>query len=545
MSTIRKTVRAGQALLRKGRLQEAQAKFDEALAIRPGHAAALHGRGQVALEAQAADEAVHWLERALAANPGAPDVLRSLTRARQLAQQAGARSAPVAAGGLVHKGRQLLASGRIEAAVAAYQRAVADAPGDAAGYCELGNAWLQDGRLEQAERAHRESLRLAATHPLTHLCLGEVLSAAGRRAEAEQAHREALRLKPNYGQAWLRVVQLRRYRAEDVDDLRALRRLVERSEWDAGDGEAAHFALGKIYDDLGQSDAAFEHLRLANELHKTGQPFEIQPLLTLMERIEAVCDERLLARFEGWGSTSEVPVFIVGLPRCGSTLVEQIIASHPHAYGVGELRRLARLTGDLPARLGSQLPFPDCLQQLTRKTARGLADDYLGRLTRDAGGQALRICDKMLSHLLLIGFIAVLFPKARVIHCQRHLMDMGLSIYAHSFSGAGVGYAYDLDDIGRYDQQCRRLMSHFARLAPMTIVDVHYETLVGHPEPEIRRLLAALGLDWDPRCLEFYKAKRQVRTVSEWQVREPIHTRSVERWRRYEKHLEPLRKYLE
>ncbi len=545
MSTIRKTVRAARALLRKGRLRAAQAKFDEVLAIRPDHAEALHGRGQVALEAQAVDEALHWLERALAKKPGAPDVLRSLERARQLAHQAGARSAPAAAGGPVQRGRQLLASGRIEEAVTVFGRAVTQAPDDWERHCELGNAWMQDGHLARAERAHRESLRLNEDKPLTHLCLGEVLSAAGRRAEAEQAHREALRLAPDYGQAWLRLVQLRRYRAEDDDDLRALQRLVEAPDLEAPDAEAAHFALGKIYDDLGQPNAAFEHLRQANDLHRRRQPFEINQLLALMERIEAVCDEGLLGRFAGWGSESEVPVFIVGLPRCGSTLVEQIIASHPKAYGVGELRRLARLTGDLPARLRSRVPFPDCLQQLDRETVRGLADDYLGRLTRDAGNEAERICDKVLSHLLLIGLIAVLFPKARIVHCQRHLMAIGLSMYFHAFSGPGVGYAYDLDDIGRYYRQCCKLMAHFKRLAPVTIVDVQYETLVSDPEPEIRRLLDRVGLDWDPRCLEFHQAKRQVRTVSEWQVREPIHTRSVERWRRYETHLEPLRKYLE
>ncbi|MBW2453972.1 MAG: sulfotransferase, partial [Deltaproteobacteria bacterium] len=456
MPSPRKTIRAARALLRKGRLQAAQAKFDEVLALAPQHAEALHGRGQVALAARAGEEALEWLSRALRASPDAPDMLHSmgqalllvergteavraleaslgrrpgdkatlatLKRARRWVDQAESPAGP-GSGEPLGPARQLLAHGRIEEAVAAFERAVAQRPEDGPRHHELGNAWLQDGRLDRAERAHREGLRLAAANARGWLGLGEVLSAAGRRDEAEQAHREALRIDPYFGQAWLRVVQLRRYQAGDDDDLRALRRLVDSPGLDALDHEAAHFALAKIYEDLGEPDAVFRHLRQANELHQSRLPFDVTPLLQLMERIEKVCDAELFARFEGWGSTSETPVFIVGLPRCGSTLVEQIIASHPEAYGVGELRLLARQTGDLPARLGASLPFPDCLAQLDRQTVRGLADDYLRRLTRDAGDEARRICDKMLSHVLLVGLIAVLFPRARVIHCQRNLMD--------------------------------------------------------------------------------------------------------------------------
>jgi hypothetical protein len=203
------------------------------------------------------------------------------------------------------------------------------------------------------------------------------------------------------------------------------------------------------------------------------------------------------------------------------------------------------LTADLPARLGTATPFPECLQELDRATVQAVAGDYLDRLGRDAPVATLRVCDKMLSHLLLIGWISVLFPKARVIHCHRHLLDAGLSMYFHSFSGSGVGYAYDLDDIGRYAQRADRLMARWRNLAPIAITDVQYEALVSDPEPEIRRLLDAVGLAWSPACLEFHKAKRQQHTASTWQVREPIHTRSVERWRGYDEQLEPLRRYQE
>ncbi len=202
------------------------------------------------------------------------------------------------------------------------------------------------------------------------------------------------------------------------------------------------------------------------------------------------------------------------------------------------------MAADLPTRLGTSTPFPECLAELTEPAALGVATDYLARLTRDAPPDVLRVCDKMLSHVLLLGLVAASFPRATIIHCRRQLMDVGLSMYMHSFSGSGVGYAYDLDDIGRYHQACERLMAHFKRVCPLEIVDLEYEELVASPEAQTRELVHAVGLEWDPRCLDFHLADRPVHTVSDWQVREPVHTRSVARFRRYEEHLAPLRKYL-
>lgn len=444
---------------------------------------------------------------------------------------------------LLAAARRLVVHGRIERAVEELRAAVRRFPGDWRVHDLLGHAAMEDGRVEEAERAHRESIRLNPDHAPSHLRLGDVLSAANRVEEATLALRRAVALRPDFGHAWLRLVQLRRYRDGDDADRSHIAAALARSGLSPLDEEAMYFALAKIDDDLGETDRAFGHLTRANALHRERAPFAIEPLIALMERIARVCDERLLRRTRGWGSDSRIPVFIVGTPRCGSTLVEQIIASHPRAYGVGELRTLVRLTADLPALAKVNAPFPDALLHLGREAVPPLARAYLSRLCRDAPPAAERVCDKMLSHTLLIGFIAMLFPEARVIHCERHPMAIALSMYAHSFSGSGTGFTYDLDHIGRYLRQCRRLMAHWRRLSPMNITDVRYEDLVAAPEPGIRALLEAVDLPWDPACLEFYKAKRQVRTVSEWQVREPIHQRSREKWRRYAEHLAPLRRY--
>ena len=439
---------------------------------------------------------------------------------------------------------ELLANGRIEEACALLERALKKKPKDWAVLEALGNARLQDGKLEASARALEKSMRLHPNAPRAALLLGDVHAAAGRQDAAEAAFREAIRLRPAYGQAWLRLMHLRKVASEDGDVAR-VRELLDAGELAPAEDEALSFALGKAYDDLGRAEEAFAYIRRANELHKQRQPFDMGAMEELVERIITVCNRPYFARTRELGSESEIPVFIVGMPRCGSTLVEQIISSHPRAYGVGELRTLARLTGDLPARLGTRTPFPDCLSELDRAGAESLAGDYLRRLTRDAPADVLRVCDKMLSHLLLVGLIAAVFPNARVLHVRRHLLDLGLSMYMHSFSGSGVGYAYDLEHIGRYHRLAERLARHWKRLCPLEIVDVEYEALVSEPELGVRRLLDAVGLPFDPRCLESHRAERQVRTVSDWQVRQPIHARAVARWRRYERELAPLAKYLD
>ncbi|MBW2526395.1 MAG: sulfotransferase [Deltaproteobacteria bacterium] len=581
MANLRKTLRAARAELRAGRWHEAERLYQQALAANPNHPGAMHGVAKAALAAGDPERALDWLQKLVAAEPGSPEVLHSLGLAllrtdryaeavrtleaaaprrprdkRLQADLARARKAGVAAqtkapspaAEVTEHHRRLdgmISRGRLEQARTHAQELLERWPDDPKLHEAFGNACMLDGRLDEAADAYRESLRREPASPTAHFRLGEALAALGERDAAEQAQREALRLRPDFGAAWLRLAHLSGLGEAGSEDLQRLEELIDEPQLAAEDAEAMHFALAKAYDDLQQPEAAFRHLRRANGMHRERQPFELAPLLALMDRLEQVCDDELLARCRGFGSTSERPVFIVGLPRSGSTLVEQIVASHPEGFGVGELPTLARLTADLPGRLGSRTPFPECLREIDPATARAVAADYEGRLGRDAPASAQRICDKMLSNLMLIGWIAILFPAARVIHCRRHLLDVGLSMYFHSFSGSGVGYAYDLDDIGRYARRAEQLLARWRSLGPVSITEVQYESLVTTPEPAIRELLDALGLGFSPRCLESHQAKLPHRTASNWQVRQPIHTRSVERWRPYAAELEPLRPYLD
>lgn len=243
-------------------------------------------------------------------------------------------------------------------------------------------------------------------------------------------------------------------------------------------------------------------------------------------------------RVRGLGDDSERPVFVVGMPRSGTTLTEQILASHPQVFGAGE-RNFAQSTFiSLPAVLGRNEPPLACLAHLDRDAAGRLAAGHLGRLRELDGGTAARVVDKMPENYLLLGFLHTLFPRARLIHCRRDPRDVALSCWITNF--ARIRWACDLEHIAHHLLQYFRIMEHWRRVLPAPVFEVDYEELVADQEGVSRRLVAWLGLEWDPACLRFHQTERLVRTASVAQVRQPIYTRSVARWRHYESLLAPL-----
>ncbi len=224
--------------------------------------------------------------------------------------------------------------------------------------------------------------------------------------------------------------------------------------------------------------------------------------------------------------------------RSGTTLAEQILASHPQIHGAGELDTLGRLAGSLPRRLATQIPYPECVAHLDAATARAVAADYL-EVLKQHGGAAERVVDKMPLNFLGLGLIATLLPRARIVHCRRDPMDTCLSCFFRDFT-TSFTFKYDLRDLGLYYREYERLMAHWRRVLPLPIFELQYEELTAAPEAVSRRLVAFCGLDWDERCLRFHETERPVRTASTAQVRQPMYQSAVGRWRRYEKHLGPL-----
>ena len=239
---------------------------------------------------------------------------------------------------------------------------------------------------------------------------------------------------------------------------------------------------------------------------------------------------------------SNLPIFIVGMPRSGTTLTEQIIASHPAVYGAGELEAISRISQELSKDHEDTGGYPECMLHFQNQEIEKLANGYLSNL-RALAGDVLHVTDKMPHNFLHLGLIAILFPGARVVNCKRHPLDTCLSIYTQKFTNVHP-YAYDLTELGQYYRQYERLMAHWEHVLADRIFTIQYEELIEEPEATSRRLIGYIDLPWDDRCLEFHETERPVKTASQWQVRQPVYKKSVNRWENYETHLAPLKRAL-
>jgi hypothetical protein len=297
------------------------------------------------------------------------------------------------------------------------------------------------------------------------------------------------------------------------------------------------FALGKAYDDVGDHARAFEALLLGNRLKRQQILYDERATLAQFARIEALITKEMIGTART-GEGTPVPVLIVGMPRSGTTLVEQMLASHPNVFGAGELPDLATLTAGLRDASGSA--YPECVATMGRDAVRACGDVYLEGLRRRAPDAAC-ITDKLPANFAHLGFACRAVPNLRIVHVRRDPLDTCLSCFSKLFAQDQLHFAYDLGELGRYYQGYARLMAHWRKaLPPRVMLELHYEELVADPEPHARRLFAHCGLAWDPACLRFHETRRPVRTLSAGQVREPLFLASVGRARPYREWLGPL-----
>ncbi len=291
------------------------------------------------------------------------------------------------------------------------------------------------------------------------------------------------------------------------------------------------FVLGKMLDDAGRFDEAFARYSSGNALalqkrRAAGQRCDADEYARRVDEWNAAYTPDYFARTRGWGEDSELPVFVVGMMRSGTSLVEQIAASHADVFGAGELVDIGQIATSLP------------FAQLQADAVRSAAGKQLQRL-RTIGGPASRVIDKMPANVEHLGLIATLFPSARIILCRRDPRDTCLSCFFQPFSSGNL-FTFDLAQCGRHHMQTDRLMAHWLKVLPLRMLEVQYEDLVADLEGQSRRIITFLGLPWSAACLDFHRTQRSVKTASAWQVRQPIYTRSVGRWRNYQRHLKPL-----
>lgn len=428
--------------------------------------------------------------------------------------------------------------GRFETARTRLAAVTASAPDDFAAWHNLGVALQALGRWRQAAKAYGRALALRPDAAETGFSLAIVLATEGRADEAVDLYRSLAADPTAHGRALARLAILRPGAVTEVE-LETLRR--EAAQASGESAIAAQFALGAALDARGRYEAAFAAFETGAALKRAaleaGEP-DSRP--AVVERVNeqsaslvrSVFTPQFLADHAGKGDRRAAPIFIVGFPRCGSTLVEQILASHPEVQGLGENPALSSmLAGGFPYdRSAPAEPDP----------FRRLAADYLTNLKRLGWRSRLRPLDKTLETYLHVGAIALMFPRAVIIHCLRNPLDTGLSCFGQLFA-SGNETLYDLAQIGREYARYRRLMEHWSAVAPARVQTLSYEALVTDPEAQIRRLVTEVcGLAWAPECLRFFETRRAVATASVDQARRPIYRSSLERWRRYEPHLAPL-----
>jgi tetratricopeptide (TPR) repeat protein len=535
----------GHSLQQLGRSADAVARYEQALDLRPDYPEALNNLG-VALQALGrVDEAKTRYEQALASRPNYPDAMKNLAGVlaaigrledaaalfgKALSSRPGDALAHVALGDIL---REL---DRPEPALAHYQAALSSDKTLAEAHDGAGAALHMLGRSVEAEARHRAALALALRRVESWTRLGAVLQSLGRLDDARAAFERAAALSPGGAGLHRPLANLKPRYTPDDPHLRKMIALVADAAGLSAEAEIdLRFALGKALGDVGDAEGAFQHIARANALHRSRIAYDEEATLGRLRRIAATFTAGMMAERAGIGEPSELPVFVVGLPRSGTTLIEQILASHPAVHGAGEPRHLANLAERIG---GSGETFPEAALRLAAKEWRAIGSAYAAA-SRRLDESAARVVDKMPGNFALIGLIRIALPNARVIHVRRDPRDTAVSLFATHFA-RGHEFAYELGELGRYIRSYLDLMAHWRAAAPGALLEVDYEALVGDLEGQTRRMLAYCGLPWDEACLAFPNADRSVRTASAVQVRRPIHARSIGRWRVHADRLRPL-----
>ncbi|GAB4181980.1 MAG: sulfotransferase [Wenzhouxiangellaceae bacterium] len=435
-----------------------------------------------------------------------------------------------------------LQTGHIDDAAQLYQRALRVKPDVADWQSELAQVYSRAGDAAAARQRLLNAIRLAPDNSLFHYLLGNLYSDMGRMEEAIDSYRTSLRLNPAQGRVYSNLAHLAAtgdYQFSDAE-LTQLQRQSERRDLDDENRSHLHFALANVAHGRKDYAAAFPHFVTANQLKKQAtaewQRFKPAEQDEQLRQLQAVFTAEFIEQHRDYGIASEIPVFIVGMPRTGTTLVERILAGHPQVVGRGELMHIKTIARD-SMRLETGTEFPECLRQISAASVSNLARQYISRITqRDQ--QALRIVDKMPTNYQLLGVIHLLFPNARIIHTTRDPMDTVWSCFSRNIAAR---FTNDLDDLVICYRQYRQYMDFWRQVLPLRMLDFSYEDLVEQFEQQARRLIGFLDLEWHDDCLRYDRQQAQIGTASKMQVRKPIYRSAVHAWQKYAEQLAPLR----
>ena len=540
----------GVALKGHGLLVDAAASYRQALKIKPDYVEAHNNLGNVLKDLGQFDEAVDCYRHALQLKPDSAEAHFNLANILNYAGQfenalACYRQAVVlrpnyaeAYNNMAMVQRELE---RFDDAIASIRKALEIKPRYAEAYNNLGVVLSDTEQQDAAVESYRQALQIDPGCIEAMIGLGRLCLENGDFAEAEKHCQEVLGIRADSMDARFLLARARKTTAGD-DNFAALQAMEKAAQLGGSpmphdEAVSLHFALGNCFDDVGDHDQAFGHYLQGCKLKRATLQYEAAQMTRYFDSIMRVFDRDTLARLRGSGDPSSVPIFVLGMPRSGTTLTEQIIASHPAVHGAGELPDLMTIAKRDIA--GTGVHFPDNIPALDQPTLNAWSGEYVAGLRRRAP-DAAHITDKMPANFLGIGLIYLMLPNAKIIHVSRNPVDTCLSCFTKRFS-RGHAYSYDLAELGHYYADYARLMAHWRQVLPEgAFLDVRYEDLVTDNEAQARRLIAYCGLEWNDACLKSHETKRSIRTASVAQVRQPIYTTSVERWRKYERYLKPL-----
>ena len=435
-----------------------------------------------------------------------------------------------------HAGTMQFKLGNCQEALQWYRKAITLKPHMAEAYFNSGNVLKKEGRLDSAEKAYRQAISLKPDLHQAFNSLGDLYRSQGRNEDAMQAYEEAIALKPENVIAYRSLAAIRKFSGEDRF-VRGMKSLMANAGLNPSERMSLNFALGKAHEDLKQFDAAFEYMAEGNRLKRATFEYDKTATENLFANIREAFSKDFFNASRGHGVEDPTPIFIIGMPRSGTSLVEQVLSRHRDVFGAGELPTLDQIVTAYGKKVFKQ-SYPGFIPKAAREDFLRMGTAYIGKI-RNLNPDAVFITDKMPQNFLFAGLIKVILPKATIIHCVRNPKDTCLSIFKNDFTRLHK-YGYDLDEIGHYYRLYQELMQHWLRSMPGFIEEFRYEEMVTTPEKQVRRLLACCGLAWDDRCLSFHESSRPVLTASTAQVRKPFYKDSIALWRNYEKQMAPL-----
>ena len=563
----------GSVRAQQGRYDDAITLFQKAIRLDPraptahrklGRALAAAGRGDAAdrhfesyfdrdplagrvaegadhLRAGRADEAIRALRAVLREHPDNVDAMRYLAIAywREKRKPGDAEAwlrratsiAPDFTAAWMSLGLILLDNNKPNDAIEAYRRAVALAPDSAAAWAGAGNAYAQAGQQDLSVNAYAKSLKLNPRVAGVHMSHGHALKTIGDQEAALAAYRAAIAERPRFGEVYWSMANLKVFRFEDAE-VEAMEAQLARG--DLTDSERIHFsfALGKGYEDKGDFDAAWSHYDAGNRLQRPLVKHDPLELEKRHEDIRAVFSRDFIARHAGSGHEAADPILIVGLPRSGSTLLEQILASHSQVEGTAELPTLGQIATSIGRFRRDDVQFPEAVLDLEGRDWRTYGQRYLEDAAKHRFTDRPFFTDKMPNNFPLLGLLHLILPNARIIDARRHPLDSCLGCYKQLFA-KGQHFTYDLDDLAHYYRHYDAMMRHWHDAMPGRVLTAYYEDTVTDLDGQVRRILDHCGLAFEPGCVRFFETRRAVRTASSEQVRQPIYTDAVGAWRHY------------